>query len=120
MIASGSSERGLSEVTIAAVGEPRGDLAHQRALAAVAVAAGAETHDHAARASSAARGLQHVLERVGRVRVVDEHGEGLALVDRLEAARARAPALGSAAAIALERRRRARAPRPARRARWRR
>ena len=48
MIASGSSERGLSEVTIVAVGEPRGDLAHERALAAVAVAAAAEDADQPA------------------------------------------------------------------------
>ena len=44
MIAAGSSERGLSEVTIDAVGEARGDLPHQRALAAVAVPAAAEDH----------------------------------------------------------------------------
>ena len=54
-------------------------------LRAVAVAAGAE-HDVHAAVGQLARGAQHVLERVGRVRVVDEHGERLALVDRLEAA----------------------------------
>ena len=52
MIASGSSERGLSEVTIDTVGEPRRDLAHLRALAAVAVAAAAEHRDQAGRAGS--------------------------------------------------------------------
>ena len=47
MIASGSSERGLSDVTIATSASRARDLAHQRALAAVAVAAGAEHGDHA-------------------------------------------------------------------------
>ena len=46
MIRSGSSERGLSEVTIATIRQARRDLAHQRPLAAVAVAAGAEHADH--------------------------------------------------------------------------
>ena len=86
MIASGSSERGLSEVTIATSARSRGRRAHQRALAAVAVAAGAEDDDQPP-GRQLARGAQHVLQRVGRVRVVDEDGEGLALVDRLEAAR---------------------------------
>ena len=47
MIASGSSERGLSEVTIARSASSRRDLPHQRPLAAVAIAAGAEHDDHA-------------------------------------------------------------------------
>ena len=45
----GPRVRGLSSVTIAAVGQPRGDRAHQRPLAAVAVAAGAEHQRAAAR-----------------------------------------------------------------------
>ena len=45
MIASGSSERGLSEVTTHDVGEPRRDLAHQRTLLAVTVPAAAEDRD---------------------------------------------------------------------------
>ena len=94
MIASGSSERGLSEVTIRPVRQPRRDLAHQRPLAAVAVAAGAEHADHAVCLRSVARRAQHVLERVGRVGVVDEHGEVLALLDRLEATGTR-PASGA-------------------------
>ena len=49
MIASGSSERGLSEVTIATSASRARDLAHQRALAAVAVPARAEHGDHAPR-----------------------------------------------------------------------
>ena len=51
MIAAGSSLRGLSEVTIGAVGEPADDLAHQRALGAVAVAAAPEDADEPCRSS---------------------------------------------------------------------
>ena len=120
MIASGSSERGLSEVTIttsasrAAISPISGRLPRSRSPPAP------NTHEHAAASVELARGAQHVLQRVGRVRVVDEHGEVLALVDRLEAARARAPALGSAArdrrVVDAERARGG----DARRARWRR
>ena len=92
MIASGSSLRGLSEVTSTRSASRRGGVAHQRALAAVAVAAGAEHHVQAA-ARDLARRAQHVLERVGRVRVVHEHAEVLALVHRLEAAGHAAEAL---------------------------
>src|SRR6185437_5060467 len=66
------------------VGELGRDPAHQRALAAVAVAAAAEDADHAA-LRQVARRAEDVLERIGRVGVVDEHGERLPLVDRLEA-----------------------------------
>ena len=45
MIASGSSERGLSEVTIGRSDELGAGPAHQRALVAVAVAAAAEDAD---------------------------------------------------------------------------
>ena len=86
MIASGSSLRGLSEVTIARSARSHRDGAHQRPLAAIAVAARAEDRDHAAAAELAGR-LQHDVERVGRVRVVDDDGERLAHVDRLESAR---------------------------------
>ena len=68
------------------VREIRCDLAHQRPLAAVAVAAGTEDDDHAP-LPELTRRSQNRGERVGRVRVVDEHGERLALVDRLEATR---------------------------------
>ena len=70
------------------VGELGDDAAHQRPLAAVAVAAGAEDDDEPP-VAEAARGADHVLERVGRVRVVDDHGERLPVVDRLEPARER-------------------------------
>ena len=120
MIASGSSERGLSEVTITTSARRAAISPISGPLAAVAVAAGAEDADDARRgADQLARGAQHVLERVGRVGVVDEHGEVLTLLDGLEAAghahaRARAPR------PACRARPRARARRRARRARWRR
>ena len=43
----GSSLRGLSSVTMATIGELRGDRAHLRALAVVAIAAAAEHHERA-------------------------------------------------------------------------
>ena len=55
MIASGSSERGLSEVTTATSASRARDLAHQRALVAVAVAAAAEDADQPAVRASPAR-----------------------------------------------------------------
>ena len=86
MIASGRSERGLSEVHPHAVAEPRGDLAHDRPLAAIAVAAAAEDD-----AEPAARELRAVvsdaLEGVGRVGVVDDDQERLAGPHLLEASR---------------------------------
>src|SRR5215218_2480636 len=66
--------------------QPCRDLAHQRALRAVAVAARAE-HDQHAAGSELARRREHLLQRARLVRVVDEHGERLALLDRLDAAR---------------------------------
>ena len=66
------------------VGELRGDPAHQRPLATIAVAAAAEDADQPVLREVASR-AQDVLERVGRVGVVDEDGERLALVDGLEA-----------------------------------
>ncbi len=83
MIASGSSERGLSEVTIGEVGELGADRAHQRPLRPVAVAAAAEDAEQPA-LGEPARGAEHVLERIGGVGVVDEDREGLALVHGLE------------------------------------
>ena len=63
-----------------------------------------------------ARGAQDVLQRVGRVGVVDEHGEVLALVDRLEAP-GHAAGLRQRRGDRRRRRRRARARRRSRRAR---
>ena len=52
------------------VGEARGDLAHHRPLAAVAVAAAAEHHDQLA-LGERPQGRQHRLQRLGLVGVVD-------------------------------------------------
>ena len=65
------------------VGQAPHDRAHQRPLAAIAVAAASEDADQAP-GGDLARRPQHVLEPVRRVGVVDEHREGLAGVDRLE------------------------------------
>ena len=74
-IAAGSSLRGLSSVTQARVGQARAGGAHQRPLAGVAVAAGAEQHvqPRARRDVRAKRGEQP-LQRVRRVGVVDIDG----------------------------------------------
>ena len=68
------------------VGQPRRDLSHERALAAVPVAPAAEHASEPPAADLARRG-QHALERVGCVRVVDQNGERLTLVHGLEPAR---------------------------------
>ena len=85
MIASGSSERGLSEVTITrsasrlAISPISGRLPRSRSPP--------QPNTTWRRPSVRSRGgSEHVLERVGRVGVVDQHREVLALVDRLEAA----------------------------------
>ena len=83
MIASGSSLRGLSEVTIATSASARRDLAHDGTLLAVAVAATAEDAEDAA-VGEVARLLEDALERRRLVRVVDDDRERLALVDELE------------------------------------
>src|SRR3954451_16663001 len=67
------------------VGPLARDRAHERALGAVAVPAGAEDDDEAVLRERAG-GAQDVVERVRRVRVVDEDRERLTLVDGLEAA----------------------------------
>ena len=53
-MAAGSSLRGLSSVTMTDVGVARGDLAHQRPLSLVAIAAAAEDDDEAPLAPVAA------------------------------------------------------------------
>src|SRR5207247_4512450 len=62
------------------------DLAHQRALDAVTVAAGSENADDPA-SGQVTRGPERGLQRAGRVRVVDEHGERLSLLHRIESPR---------------------------------
>src|SRR5262252_4207207 len=70
------------------IGEARGDLAHERPLAAIAIAAAAEDDgEPAARAAQLARGLQRTLERVGSMGVVDHHEERLPRLHPLEASR---------------------------------
>ena len=84
MIASGSSERGLSEVTTArsasraAISPICGRLSRSRSPPQP------KTQISRRPAGELAGRDEHVLERVGRVRVVDEDRERLALVDRLE------------------------------------
>ena len=73
----------MSEVTHGEIGEIGGDGAHERPLAAVAVAAAAE-HGEQAAGRDRAHGAQHVGQRIGRVRVVDQHAEGLTGTDGLE------------------------------------
>src|SRR4051812_4791618 len=68
------------------VGDPCGDLAHQRPLAAIAVPAGAEHDDHPS-GRELARRTQHLLQRIRLVRIVDDDRERLTRVDRLESAR---------------------------------
>ena len=84
-IASGSSERGLSDVTIvwsarrAEISPISGRLPRSRSPP--------QPNTHSTRPLVSGRGrAQHVLQRVGRVGVVDENGEVLALVDGLETA----------------------------------
>ena len=65
------------------VGELPRDPPHQRAFAAVAIAAAAEDADDAP-VGELARGPEGSLEGVRLVGIVDEHGEGLTFVDGLE------------------------------------
>src|SRR5262249_30086784 len=68
-----------------AIGEARRDLTHDRPLAAIAIAAAAAAEDAAEPAAGQlACGRQHALERVGRMRVVDDDQERLASAHLLE------------------------------------
>jgi hypothetical protein len=75
MIASGSSPRGLSESREHPVGEPPGHLAHQRALARVAVAPAPKTTISLPPALGGKRpqGAENLLQRVRRMRIVDDN-----------------------------------------------
>ena len=87
MIASGSSERGLSEVTTARSESRARDLAH---LAAACRGRGRRRRrrPQISRPSVSTRAARRTFSsESGRVGVVDQHGERLPLVDRLEAAR---------------------------------
>ncbi len=83
MMAAGLSVRGLSVVTITWSAPAHGDLTHERPLAAVAVAAAPEDDEETARLEVPER-RDDLLERVGRVRVVDHGREVLAAVHELE------------------------------------
>ena len=84
MIASGSSDLGLSDVTIAMSACSAATLPHQRPLPAIAIASRTEDDDDPTVPEPASR-FQDGLQRVRRVRVVDDDGERLPGVDRLEA-----------------------------------
>ncbi len=71
-----------------AVGFCRGDGAHQRPLAAIAVAAGAEYHDEPAGHVGPQR-FERLGERIGLVRIIDEDRRAAARADAFE------PALGA-------------------------
>ena len=69
----GSSLRGLSLVTMATSASRPTASPIERALLGIAVAAAAEDADEPARAARPRTLREHARERVGRVRVVDEH-----------------------------------------------
>ncbi len=68
------------------VGELGRDTAHRCALGGIALPRRAEHDDEPAR-SERAEDLEHLAQRVGRVRVVDDDGERLAGIDPLHPAR---------------------------------
>ena len=86
MIARGSSLRGLSEVTTARSASRLTTSPMSGRFARSRSPPQPKTQITRRRRKPACLG-EDVLERLGRVRVVDEDGEGLALVHRLEAAR---------------------------------
>src|SRR3954471_6798415 len=65
------------------VGALGGHAPHQRPLAAISITTATEDADHP-RGGQFTGCAQHVLQRIGRVGVVDEHGERLTFVHRLE------------------------------------
>ncbi len=99
------------------IGALRGDLAHHRPLAAIAVAAAAEDDDQPPGRQRAQR-REHFLQRVGLVRVVDEDRRAVALADESRAAPAR-PATFRAPQRPTPRPRRTQCKARPRRARWR-
>ena len=76
-IAAGCSLRGLSSVTMTRSAFSAAMRAHDRPLARVAVAAGAE-HHHQLAAGIGAQRLERLRQRVGLVRVVDEDRRAVA------------------------------------------
>ena len=100
MIGAGTSRRGLSLVTTTRCGQPLGDRGHQRALGAVAVAAAAEDAPQhaAARRGQRLQRLQRLLERIGRMRIVDDDQRRAGGRRRRSAASGPAPAVSAAQA----------------------
>ena len=86
MIASGSSERGLSRGDDRQVGVRRGRRAHQGTLRAVAIPPASE-HDDQATGRQRARRAQHASDAIRRVCVVHDHQEVLPRLDGLHPAR---------------------------------
>ena len=117
-IAAGSSLRGLSSVTMTTSLKSRGDRAHVRALALVAVAAGAEHSDQAALDVRAERG-DRGFDRIGGVGIIDiDRRAGAADHRALEPPAHRRNARPCRARSSPSRRR-SRARGPPRRVRWR-
>ena len=86
MIASGSSVRGLSDVTIATSASSEAMRPMSGRFSRSRSPPQPNTQRTRPRASSASC-EQHTLQRGGLVRVVDDHGERLSLLDELEAPR---------------------------------
>ena len=84
MMASGSSLRGLSEVSTTRSARRAATSPISGRFERIAVAAGAEHDQHPPAGGGLARRLEGAGERARLVGVVDEHRERLALVDRLE------------------------------------
>ena len=118
MIAAGLLGAGVVGGDHGEVGQLGSGPAHQRPLRPVPVAAGTDHGDQAAGGQLPGR-PEHVLDRVGGVGVVDQHGELLTLVDRLHPARDPAGA-GQRRRPPLRVDTPSDRPRPARPARWRR
>ena len=89
MMAAGSSQRGLSEVTMATSASSAAVAPIAGRLVAYAVTAATEHDEDTVVADGLAGGGEHLGQAVGRVGVVDDDRERLAGVDRFEAARHR-------------------------------
>ena len=86
MIWSGGSDPRVVACHQHDVGAGTGDLSHQRALVPIAVATCPEDDDHPARPEIAGS-LKYRVERIGCMCIVDDDGERLPFVDRLESSR---------------------------------
>ena len=82
-MAAASSLRGLSSVTMATSAARGDDVAHQRALATIAIAAAPED-DNQAFFCQRPQSREHFLQRVGLMRVIDENRRAITLTDEFE------------------------------------